>query len=694
MFQSTLANDLVTIAYAYLLTGVFQIVVMPWLLVWGRKHLVDGGWAWGRSIGWLVVGLIIWFLAHLKLPVNSQMGLWSLLGVLLGLSILKLKASWPTLLAFLKEKAPLILVEELLFVFGFFFLSIVRGYNPQILDLEKFMDAGFMVSYSKSPTLPALDMWFAGETMNYYTFGHFLGGILLNFWGIGIDRAYNLALGLVMGLVMMQSGGLVANLTAYTMAKNKTKHLLTIPIVAGIVAALLVGFAGNSHTFWYFFKNLSQENPMDGYWYPDATRFIYHTIHEFPAYSFVVSDLHAHVWSLVFVLLIIPTIWLWLKVMIDEKGQQVALTKRGSLYLSGIIGILLGVLLMTSAWDMAIFGLLLVVVSVCLLLLDRSFFLSLLLAALVVLVSIVVTSCFWWLNFKSISEGLGFVEEGSTLRELAILWGWHVIGSLLASVFAVSELLAARKKRISHTFLFILSMTIAALVLLLLPELIFVKDIYTDHPRANTMFKLTFQAFTLMSLVVAWFFGFIQQRNKFDIAMRTVLISIMMVLFVSIFSFVKYSYKGYYNFQNYQGLDGLKWLQEKYPADYKAIVWLRENIVGQPVVLEAVGDSYTDYERVSVFTGLPTIVGWRVHEWLWRGGYDEVGERAEQVRVVYEEPESLLSQEIIAKYWVQYIFIGEKERQAYADLDEQKLLQLGNVVFSEGQTIIIKLGHN
>ena len=56
-----------------------------------------------------------------------------------------------------------------------------------------------------------------------------------------------------------------------------------------------------------------------------------------------------------------------------------------------------------------------------------------------------------------------------------------------------------------------------------------------------------------------------------------------------------------------------------FPRTPGAIRWLDETIEGQPVVLEANGDSYSDYERVSAMTGLPTVLGWYVHEWLWRG---------------------------------------------------------------------------
>ena len=55
-----------------------------------------------------------------------------------------------------------------------------------------------------------------------------------------------------------------------------------------------------------------------------------------------------------------------------------------------------------------------------------------------------------------------------------------------------------------------------------------------------------------------------------------------------------------------------------FAEDADAIRWLKENIQDSPVVLEANGDSYSDYERVSAMTGLPTVMGWYVHEWLWR----------------------------------------------------------------------------
>ena len=119
-------------------------------------------------------------------------------------------------------------------------------------------------------------------------------------------------------------------------------------------------------------------------------------------------------------------------------------------------------------------------------------------------------------------------------------------------------------------------------------------------------------------------------------------------------------------------------------------MWLNKNIVGQPVVLEAAGDSYTTFNRASALTGLPTIEGWLVHEWLWRGSFDEPGKRASEVQTTYETKTKNQALEIIKKYHVEYIFVGEKEREKYK-ISEEKFNQLGKTVFESGKTRIYKI---
>ena len=172
-----------------------------------------------------------------------------------------------------------------------------------------------------------------------------------------------------------------------------------------------------------------------------------------------------------------------------------------------------------------------------------------------------------------------------------------------------------------------------------------------------------------------------------------------MVYFV-IFSFLFFLVAIYPNFainsyygelKTYYGLDGLQWMKREYLDDYKAVVWLRKNIVSQPVILEANGDSYTDYARVSANTGLPTVIGWPVHEWLWRGSYDEAGKRIPEVQTLYESEDLGETQRLLQKYNISYVFLGTLEHQKYTNLDETKWENLGKKVFESGNTKIYKV---
>ena len=73
-------------------------------------------------------------------------------------------------------------------------------------------------------------------------------------------------------------------------------------------------------------------------------------------------------------------------------------------------------------------------------------------------------------------------------------------------------------------------------------------------------------------------------------------------------------------------------MEKQYPEDKEIIDYINKNIIGQPIILEAQGDSYTDFARISANTGLPTVLGWTVHEWLWRGSYDVPSARFDDIK--------------------------------------------------------------
>ena len=77
---------------------------------------------------------------------------------------------------------------------------------------------------------------------------------------------------------------------------------------------------------------------------------------------------------------------------------------------------------------------------------------------------------------------------------LDTLWFFRFLCPLVCRIYVKIS-----KPTRSDWFVFLL--IVLSTILIILPELIYVKDIYPANYRANTMFKLVFQAFIMLSLV-------------------------------------------------------------------------------------------------------------------------------------------------------------------------------------------------
>ena len=141
-------------------------------------------------------------------------------------------------------------------------------------------------------------------------------------------------------------------------------------------------------------------------------------------------------------------------------------------------------------------------------------------------------------------------------------------------------------------------------------------------------------------------------------------------------------------------MNATSFLSNDFTEDVAGIKWLKKNVKGAPVVLEANGDSYSGYERVSAMTGLPTVLGWYVHEWLWRDDTADLNEKSADIESIYTSLDEEYVKELLEEYDVSYIFVGSKEREKYGDaLNEEVLNSLGEVVFQDEEysTYILKV---
>lgn len=150
-------------------------------------------------------------------------------------------------------------------------------------------------------------------------------------------------------------------------------------------------------------------------------------------------------------------------------------------------------------------------------------------------------------------------------------------------------------------------------------------------------------------------------------------------------------------FRRDQSLNGLVHIQRNQPLEYEAIQWLRQNVQGQPVILEAVGRDFTDFGRVSSLTGLPTVIGWVGHELQWRGrpsrrpNETPWTDRPGDVDAAYTTLDIQEAKAILRKYDVRYVYVGSLERQQY---DEGGLAKFGEFmipVFENEEVTIYRM---
>jgi uncharacterized membrane protein len=81
--------------------------------------------------------------------------------------------------------------------------------------------------------------------------------------------------------------------------------------------------------------------------------------------------------------------------------------------------------------------------------------------------------------------------------------------------------------------------------------------------------------------------------------------------------------------------------------------------------VEAVGDDYSAYGRISASTGLPTVLGWKGHELQWRGSSRPFEGREADVAQIYQSEDAEQVRRLLQEYQVRYVYLGRRERASY-----------------------------
>ncbi len=256
------------------------------------------------------------------------------------------------------------------------------------------------------------------------------------------------------------------------------------------------------------------------------------------------------------------------------------------------------------------------------------------------------------------------------------------------NIFNKSEKIIPNPVYFFHGLLFV------SLLILLGVEMFRVNDFFGN--RMNTIFKTYYQVWIFLSLVsgyVIWDIFFNNDNDYVRSRFMKILISFSLInlMIFSSYYFISSINDRSNGFKNDQTLDGLKFFPRTHSAEYKIIEWIKKNTQKGDVILESVGQDYSDSSLISTFSGRPTVLGWMGHEHQWRGDYSLINTRNQDVTKIYTSDNLDLIFSLIKKYHVKYIIVGEKEIIDYQINDFLTLEQLGDVVFNEKGNKIIKI---
>jgi YYY domain-containing protein len=788
----------------YLLITLFGLIAYPIVRVI-FKGLPDRGYPFSRLAGMLLVAYLTW-LAGSTFFTFSRLTIIAVLVLLLLLSGFfaykqraELAVEWHT------KKKYFLTVEIVMLVLFLISLGIRYG-NPDLWHPwkggEKPMDLSYFTAVLKSSVFPPYDPWYAGGTLNYYYWGFVLVGVPVKLLGIVPAIAYNLILPTLFGLTGLGAFSIGWNLFARKQYhEDENPEIIRINTfrsnVAGIISVFTVLIMGNLGTirmiwqglqrivapggvidhaniinrFIWFFQGLGKfftgsALPYgfgDWYWIPSRA-LPNEPITEFPFFTFIYADLHAHLialpvtimiigWGLGFLLnkwnwksdtgikpwvyavvtlvfgglaigylraantwdfptylilsclLILYTIIRYAE--IPEKflpGKPLWLAK--TVYVLGTIGLLIG---FTTLFYLPFtrnfatsYG------SVSLWTTDHSPLSSYLVhwgVQIFILISWFVWETREWLASTPVSSLKKLSPYISLMQIVLVLFGLvlvmlTILGvqiAWLAGIMGAWALILIFRPGQPDTKRLVFFITGTALLLTLFVEMFVLTG---DIGRMNTVFKFYYQAWTFFGLAAAaalvWLIPAVSTRWKTSVSTLWQVVIVLLFFGAALYPITAATDKirDRMSAVDTHSLNGLEFMSTSHywdlvdielNQDYQAILWMQQNVVGSPVIVEANAVEYRWGNRYTIYTGLPGVLGWNWHQRQQRGFIDSNGiyNRMNDIMNFYTTTDRKTAVDFIDRYHVSYIILGQMERAYYPGEGLDKFAQYDGVYWKE-----------
>jgi YYY domain-containing protein len=315
-------------------------------------------------VGLLVLAYALWLPSSLSiLPFDR----WAVIAGFLLLAAVGMALAWwrrAELLAFARDRWKVVLIGEIAFLIAFLIFTWIRALDPDLWHIyrggEKPMELAFMNAILRSRYMPPYDPWFSGGYINYYYYGQYLMAVLIKLTGIIPTTAFNLEIPLLFALTFSAAYSVVLGLTRRAWAGLAAGVGLVVVCnldglwqTLGQLRSLLVGLPVPPFDYWQSSRVIPCEQ-ITGVQIPGCAQT---TINEFPFWSYLYADLHAHVIDLPIVVLVIACC---ASLLLHAKNDNVRwLHIIPTLALAAVA---LGTAWCTSTWDVPTYASLVAVV--------------------------------------------------------------------------------------------------------------------------------------------------------------------------------------------------------------------------------------------------------------------------------------------------------------------------------------------
>jgi YYY domain-containing protein len=329
---------MINILFFYLTLQLFALVGLPLAFAWLR-HLPSRGYAAAKALGLLLTGVLFWWGGILHLWSNTAGATLTAAGLLFTVGLWAMRHRWEEIGPWWQERRTFVLLTEGLFLVAFVVWASVRAGQPQIVTAggEKWMEITFLNGILRAPAMPPHDPWLSGFAISYYYLGYLLLGLLTRVSNVAPTVAFTLGNAAWFALAACVAYGIVHDLLD---GRRPTGALLApfLLLVVGNGEGLLEilharGLLPGAFWRWLDIRgiNTAPEPPFRwlkpenfDWWQASRTLHDYaphstpqnpvsqEVIDEFPAFSFILGDMHPHLLALPFVLLaVVLALNLW-----------------------------------------------------------------------------------------------------------------------------------------------------------------------------------------------------------------------------------------------------------------------------------------------------------------------------------------------------------------------------------------------